>query len=81
VNTAPSRFTREEMRRYVVDRVRLRQGRYDILTGQDYGPGMPLFRVSDNNTWRTLLVRAANAGHARRAAIEDPEAWGGWGNW
>jgi hypothetical protein len=81
--TAPSLgcFTRSQLERYTVDRVRLRKyGPHTLIDvdGRIYGPGMPWFRVYDNDTWRTLIVQAPSALHARRAALEEPEAWGGW---
>jgi hypothetical protein len=74
------RFTRVQLRRFVVDRIRLRKyGNLLIDTyGRIYPKGLPWFIVSDNETWRTLLVQAATAGHARQAALDKPEKWGGW---
>lgn len=78
------RFSRTELKRYPVDRLRLRKCGPDLMvdprTGKLYPRGLPVFRVWDNTTWLTVTVRAANAGHARRAALEEPETWGGWGD-
>ena len=84
--TSPKgRFSREVMKRYTVDRIRMHKygslGKLvDRKTGKLYAPGPPWYRVSDNETWRTLVVQAPNAPHARRAALEEAEKWGGWGD-
>lgn len=71
------RIGRSAIDRYTVERVRLNQGGYD-RRGRYFGTGERLFVVTDEETGKTMHVRASDAASARASALRSPGTWGGW---
>jgi hypothetical protein len=65
------------LQQYEVESVRLDRGGYD-RSGRYFGVGPKLYRVFDNDTGKSLHVRAPTARKARELAIANPHHWGGW---
>ena len=72
-----NRSRKSYIKTFKVDRVHLDRGGYDHR-GRYYGVGAPLFTVTDDDTDRSVTVRARDARHARAEALQRPNHWGGW---
>jgi len=69
--------SRRAIKQYEVKLVRLDRGGYD-RHGRYFGVGGKLYQVFDNDSGRSLHVRASSAKKARELAIANPQHWGGW---